>query len=90
MTETSPNGKGTAEQKMLHVHSQLVASLWGVWKDSKSTADMDPVIYSRLSVASVTQVAAMTAVDLGMIEDQFLDICRANYRESLSRAPRFG
>jgi hypothetical protein len=90
MTEESPNGKGTAEQKMLHVHGQLVASLWSAWADGRSTADLDPVIYSRLSVASVTQVAAMTAVDLNMAEDQFIDICRANYRESLSRAPRFG
>ena len=90
MSGEEPNGKGTEEQAIQHVHGLLVASLWSTWKDARGASDLDPVKYSRLSVVSLTQVAAMTAVDLGMPIEQFTEVCRANFLEAMARAPRFG
>jgi hypothetical protein len=86
------NGEGTLEQKLQHVHSDFVADIWRAWKDnrSESATSIDSEKFSRISVVSLTQVAATTAVDVGMTEEQFLGVCQANFAEAFKRAPRWG
>lgn len=88
----SGNGEGTLEQKLQHVHSLLVDDLWTTWKDHRTTSApaIESEKYSRISVVSLTQVAAMAAVDVGMTEEQFMLVCMANFNEANKKAPKFG
>ena len=87
---TAGNGEGSLEQKLQHVHSQLTEDLWIAWKNHRTTSSVDAERYSRISVVSLTQVAAMTAVDVGMTEEQYLLVCMANFNEAYQRAPKWG
>ena len=87
---TAGNGEGTLEQKLQHVHSQLVEDLWVAWKNHRSTSSVESERYSRISVVSLTQVAAMTAVDVGMTEEQYMLVCMANFNEAYKKAPKWG
>ena len=90
MTEEAKNGKGTLQDNLQHTHDQLVSSLWSTWKDSRSTAaNIDPEKFQRLSVVSLTQVASVAAVDVGMTKEQFVGVCMANFDEALRRAPKW-
>ncbi len=86
------NGKGTPQQQLLDAHSKLIGGLWEIWKDHRSinAENIDPVKYSRLSIVSLTQVASVIAVDVGMDQEQFLKICEANFRDALAKAPKWG
>ena len=89
-------GKTTSEElvskKLLNdIHGRLMTSLWKLWADHQQINVMvEPTIYSRITILSFTQMAAMTAIDVAMPEEQFVDICLDNYREALRRAPRYG
>ena len=86
------NGKGTPQQQLLDAHSKLIGSLWEIWKDHRSinAENIDPDKYARLSIVSLTQVASVIAVDVGMDQEQFLKICEANFRDALAKAPKWG
>jgi hypothetical protein len=43
-----------------------------------------------MSVVALSHMAAVTAVDVAMSEEQFINVCLANYREAIKRAPRWG
>ena len=73
------------------IHSRLMASLFQLWADhQKINAMVEVGIYARITILSLTQMAAMTAVDVGMGEEQFVELCLENYREAHRRAPKFG
>ena len=93
MTSSDQN-PSPAEQARLKAHERLLVKLWAVWVEHRELnkdpdTRMDPVVFSRVSVVTLTQVAAVTAVDVGMGEDQFLNTCKANYKEAEKRAPRW-
>lgn len=87
---SAANGEGTLEQQLQHVHSQLVEDLWTAWKNHRTTSSIEAEKYSRISVVSLTQVAAMTAVDVGMTEEQYMLVCMANFNEANKKALRWG
>ena len=78
---------------LMQAHNILVVKLWEIWKEHREwckAQKIDPVIYSRVSVVSLTQIAAVTAIDVGMTEEQFLNTCKANFQEADKKAPRWG
>jgi hypothetical protein len=82
---------------LFEVHKALLADGWELWKnhrDAVTTPGLnhkaDPIRYSRISIVSFSQIAAVTAVDVGLTEEQFLATCKANYQGAVKRAPRFG
>lgn len=60
------------------------------WKDQGRQAGVDPVIYSRLSMVALSQLAAALAVDVGMKPEQFAAVCQAQFAQAYQRAPKFG
>jgi hypothetical protein len=79
------------QQKMHKIHGLLVADTWSKWKDNKpAPEELDAIKYTRLSVVSLTHVAAVLAVDVGMNEEQYLKVCKANFTEAVAKAPKWG
>jgi hypothetical protein len=50
----------------------------------------DPMLFSRMTVVALSQLAAVVAVDIGMQTDQFVNVCRCNFEEAFKAAPKFG
>lgn len=68
---------------------KLIAEFKQAWVDQMREAGVSQVLYSRLSVVALAQVASVVAVDIGMTAQQFGDLCVANYTQAHARAPRF-
>lgn len=51
--------------------------------------DIDAVKFSKLSVVALTQLSAIIGVDVGMMEEQYTNVCRAQFIEAHKRAPKF-
>ena len=49
----------------------------------------DPIKVTRLATVAFSQWAAILAVDVGMQQDQFTAVCRANFDQAFQKAPRF-
>ena len=91
-SEQEPEQSEIGNPVLMQAHNILVGKLWEIWKEHREWCKgqkIDPVIYSRVSVVSLTQIAAVTAVDVGMTEEQFLNTCKANFQEANQRAPRW-
>jgi hypothetical protein len=71
--------------KLLNAHK----SLWVREMKKAGKADIDPVMYSRISIVALTQLAAMVGVDVMMEHQQFAAVCNAQFAEAYRRAPRF-
>ena len=85
------NTSSLTREKVKEVHQGLMDSLWKMWSEQRVLHQpLDDGIFSRITVLSVTQMAAMTAVDVGLPEEQFIDICRENFLEAYRKAPKFG
>lgn len=69
---------------------KLVSEFRQAWIDQFKAAGVSQVLFSRLSLVAMTQVAAITGVDIGMNEQQFLAVCRANFQQAYANAPKFG
>ena len=72
-------------------HRALSGDLWAVWgqhRDKSMPAGVEK--FQRMSVVTLSHMAAVTAVDVAMSEEQFINVCLANYREAVKRAPRWG
>ena len=79
------------KEKVKEVHNALMQALWKMWREHKELhKPLEEGIYSRISILTATQMAAITAIDVGLPEEQFLDICRENYQEAYRRTPKFG
>lgn len=91
--EEAGQDKGLIQPDLFDAHKELLADLWNIWSlHRRLNADlrkMDAVRYSRLSVVTLSQMAAVTAVDVGLTEEQFLATCKANFDEAVKRAPRW-
>ena len=91
-------GGQTALSGVLHeVHKNLLRNAWAMWKltwwnvqSSDKESEVDQVKYTRVSIVTLTQVAATCAVDVGLTEEKFIATCKANYTEALKNAPRWG
>jgi hypothetical protein len=71
----------------------IINDLRNVWNErfkQASTAGMDAVKFSQLSIIALTQLGAIVAVDVGMPTDKFIAVCKAQHDEAYRRAPRFG
>ncbi len=86
-TTKLPEAKPTPEYlltvKLLNEFRQL-------WVDQMKESGVSAVLYSRLSLVALTQMAAIVGVDIGMTPEQFINVCRANFNEAYSKAPKFG
>lgn len=98
MTDGNENGNSSDEQatpiggiassKELHaIHQRISSSIWDVWLKGRLG---DQATYTRVSIVSLTHVAAVCAVDVGMSEENFLATCKANYEAALRNAPKWG
>lgn len=80
-----------AQGDLHEIHTRLLATLWKEWiKHRDENKQVDPPRYSRLSVVTLSHVAATVAVDVGMDLEQFLAVCRANFKDAYQRAPKWG
>ena len=75
------------QAKLFEAHKSLLKGIWDTWKQHKLP---DQVKYTRISIVSLTQAAAVCAVDVGMTEENFLATCKANYAQAVKSAPRWG
>jgi len=82
----------TIPEELFQVHKALLAEGWMLWKRHRTLNEppVGPVAFSRLSIVTFSQMAAVTAVDVGLTEEQFLETCRANYKEASAKAERWG
>lgn len=79
------------EAAFFGVHKALLDDAWLLWKKHRDAhKPIGAKVFSRLSIVTFTQIAAVTAVDVGMTEEQFLKTCEANYRGAVQRAPKWG
>ncbi len=69
---------------------KLLAAFNETWKEQARQAEVDPVLYSRLSMVALNQLAATLAVDIGMPPEKFTAFCQAQYAQAYQRAPKFG
>lgn len=72
------------------LHVKIVNGMRQFWVDGMRESGVSQVLYSRLSVVALSQLTAIVAVDVGMNEQQFLAVCKANFDEAHTKAPRFG
>lgn len=63
-------------------------SIW--WLEQRQQQTIGQVTFNRLSVVALTQHAAILGVDVGMTEDQFVDVCRATFQSAYKKAAKFG
>lgn len=47
-------------------------------------------LFTKMSAVALSQYAAVLAIDMGMNEEQFVKVSRANFQEAYERAPKFG
>jgi hypothetical protein len=87
--QATPDGVTASSKELHNVHKKLIDDLWGAWRHNHDAFSEDKVTFSRVSVVSLTQVAATCALDVKMTEEQFLATCKANYEAALKHAPRW-
>ncbi len=85
-----PVDSKTEESMKIHQDILVRVIQWLMLFQQDKYSSVDPVIFARMVVTSFNQYAAMVAVDLGMSEKQFVDVCRANFQDSYEKAPKWG
>lgn len=89
MPRVKPEPSKTEQSPEYILTMKLIAEFRQTWVDQMREAGVSQVLYSRLSVVAMAQVASVVAVDVGMNAKQFGDLCVANFNEAHARAPRF-
>jgi len=84
----TPKVEDPSPEYLLHV--KIVNEMRQFWVDGMRDAGVSQVLYSRISVVALSQLSAIIGVDVGMTEQQFLSVCKANFDEAFKNAPRFG
>lgn len=69
---------------------KLLSEFRQLWVDQFKESGVSAVLFSRLSIVAMTQIAAIVGVDVNMTQEQFMAVCRANFDEAFKKAPRFG
>jgi hypothetical protein len=81
--------------ELFDLHKKLCGDIWATWGQHRDKARevIDPVVaqekFTRISIVSLTQIAAVCAVDVGLTEEQFLATCKANFETAFKNAPRW-
>jgi hypothetical protein len=86
---TMPKVKSVVNSKEYDITARIINDLKATWDKLYAEGLADPPTFVSLSVVACTQLAAIMAVDVGLVEDKLLAITQANYREALKRAPKF-
>lgn len=69
--------------------AKLIEAFRDTWLEKYQENLADPMTFSRLSILALSQLAAINGVDVGMTEEQFVNVCRANFIQAFKHAPRF-
>jgi hypothetical protein len=95
-TPTGPiASSGGVPPELFDLHKKLCSDIWATWGSHRDHAQgvIDPVVaqekFTRVSIVSLTQIAAVCAVDVGMTEEQYLATCKANFETAYKNAPRW-
>jgi len=94
-TPTGPIASSGVPPELFELHKKLCGDIWTAWGQHRDKARevIDPVVaqekFTRISIVSLTQIAAVCAVDVGMTEEQFLATCKANFEQAFKAAPRW-
>lgn len=70
--------------------TKLIGEFRDKWNEQQKESGVSSVLYSRLSIVALTQLAAIVGVDVGMTTEQFIAVAKANFDEAFKVAPRFG
>lgn len=81
------NGEQSADYQLT---MKMLNEFRQTWQKLYMEAEVDPMVFSRLSVVALSQLTAIVAVDVGMTLEQFSNVCRAQHEEAYRRAPKFG
>ena len=85
------NGHGVHEvDPHYELTLKLLNELREFWLGQLKNTTADDVTFARLSVVALTQFSAMLAVDVGMLDEQFINVCRAQFQAAYAKAPKFG
>ena len=97
--QATPTGPIASESgvppELFDLHKKLCGDIWATWGTHRDKARevIDPVVaqekFTRVSIVSFTQIAAVCAVDVGLTEEQFLETCKANFQQAFKAAPRW-
>jgi hypothetical protein len=97
MSNGNENVPSEINTELAYIHVGLLAEGWELWRQYRDNVTRpglnyktDEVKFSRVSIVTFSQIAAVTAVDVGLTEEQFLATCKANYVEATKRAVRWG
>ena len=87
----SKTSSAPPDPALFKVHEALINDLWQVWiKHRDLTKEQHTQeVFSRVSIATLSLMAAVTAVDVNMDEEHFLATCKANYEAAVAKAPRW-
>ena len=94
-TPTGPIASSGVPPELFDLHKKLCGDIWATWGQHRDHARgvIDPVTsqekFTRISIVSLTQIAAVCAVDVGLTEEQFLATCKANFETAQKNAPRW-
>ncbi len=86
---------GDVPPELFDLHKKLCGDIWTTWGTHRDKARevIDPVVaqekFTRISIVSFTQIAAVCAVDVGMTEEHFLATCKANFEQAFKSVPRW-
>lgn len=84
----------TEATEAFQVYQGLVKSFMDSWKIDREAwikdGGQDHVKFQRQSVLALANVAAVLGVDGLMTEEQFIDVCRAMFKQAYAAAQKFG
>ena len=86
-------GQIASSDELFKVHEKLIRDIWVVWGQHRdqfvqgNAANFER--FSRVSIVTLTQVAAINANDLHMTEETFLATCKANFAQARKLAPKW-
>lgn len=69
--------------------NKILIEFRDLWVEKQKLSQDDPMIYTKMSVVALTQLAAILAVDSGMSSQQFLNVCKFQFDITFQNAPRF-
>jgi hypothetical protein len=71
------------------LNQKIIDAIREAWGRALEDSGADPVMYSRISVLALLQIAAVVAVDCTMQKPNFVALCDHLFDEAFTKAPRF-
>jgi len=84
-----PRIQPAAQSAEYDLTMRLLTEFQQTWQRLYKKENTDAIVFSRMSLVALTQLSAVIAVDIGMSDEQFINICKAQFTEAFARAPRF-